>query len=83
MTGAEFVSGFTEHRSPFVELARPRTWLVRFRYSLTGEAPVVAQETVPNVTSEATAIRDGIKKRLGGVNRALKSLEMLEVRAIS
>jgi hypothetical protein len=76
------VAGFTRHVAVLPDLSGPQSWLVRFRYSLSGEAPVVAQEIVEGVTCEATAIRDGITQRLGAVDRPLWSLEMLAVHPI-
>lgn len=80
MTAAQFVAGSVSV-PVFPGLAKPRKWSVKFRFSLRGEAPEIARETVEAV-SEATAIKAGLVKRLGGVNRALHSLEMLEVCAL-
>jgi hypothetical protein len=60
----------------------PRAWLVRFRYSLKGEAPEIAQQVVKGHVSEASAIKAAVLQKFGGVNRPLHSLQMLEVRAL-
>lgn len=66
--------------TPVIE--RP-LWFVRFVAQLKrGEPPQVVRVEVPDVASEAAAIRAALVKHFGGVNRSLQTLEMLEVRQL-
>ena len=76
MTGAQFCAGSAPAIVP--EIAPERGWSVCLAYSLGGE-PVKRTTTAVTARSESAAIRAAIVKTLGGVNRAIHSLEILEV----
>jgi len=78
MTGAQFCAGCAPHDSVFPEIARRERYRVQFDFSFRGEAPERANEIV-EATSEASAIKAALVKRLGTANRAMHSLTLLAV----